>query len=171
MTPFLSGTIWVLAPADSISCSQPAMSSQASQSPWLERAAVVVMPWPLHVPAAAAAHPGGRGDARGHLRLARARAHLRLALGRGHVRLARGGAHLRALRGRDDRRGLGRLGRRSTCRRGLVTRSRERGATGHQDGERGQNESSLLHVAPPEHGTAPRGARRAWTGNRYESII
>src|SRR5258705_890046 len=31
------------------------MSRQASQSPWLERAAVVVMPWPLHVPAAIAA--------------------------------------------------------------------------------------------------------------------
>src|SRR5207249_3208957 len=55
MTPFLSGTTWVLAPAASISCSHPAMSWHASQSPWLERAAVVVMPWPLHAPPDAAA--------------------------------------------------------------------------------------------------------------------
>src|SRR5436190_15433603 len=54
MTPFLSGTIWVLAPAASSSRAHAAMSVHASQSTWVECAAASVMPWPAQLPAPAA---------------------------------------------------------------------------------------------------------------------
>src|SRR5207249_7001435 len=46
----------------------------------------------------------------------------------------------------------------------LVARGRDCGVSGHQDGERGENESKLLHVAPPgpRHGAAT--AMGTWSG-------
>src|SRR2546421_12253629 len=53
MTPFLRGTIWVLAPAVSSSRAHAAISAHASQSAWVECAATAVMPCPEQLPAPA----------------------------------------------------------------------------------------------------------------------